>query len=155
MSLVPADQKRAPGRPPKFDEEKRSQYVALLAAGIGRHEAARQLDVSPRTVAFWRAGVDEFREACEEAESVASEPVERALYEAAKRGEPWAVKMWLTNRTKGRWHDEQKVAVEVSGEVKVEPGQQMAQILELSDRLRARRLELEAGDVIEGEVVEG
>lgn len=136
---------RGRGRPVTFDAEKRAAYVALLRVGLGKLAAARECGVSNRTVLDWRKGDADFRAACEEAEDEANEPVERALYEAAGRGEPWAVKLWLTNRAGGRWQE--KAQVEISGRVEsvIEAGPLLADVSRFAAELASRRAALEVG----------
>lgn len=133
------------GRPLRFTEELRGKYLTLLSAGVGRRESARRVGMSPRQVAAHRQADEEFRADCEEAEASANEPVVHALYEAASRGEPWAVKLWLTNRDSGNWRERVEVDQKVSGTVNLEaPG--IADVLALGQVLEARRLELGAGN---------
>lgn len=142
----------------KFTEEARVAYLALLTVGTGRRDAARQVGVSPRQVAAVRQTDEEFRLLCEDAEAEANEPVVLALHRAAKAGEAWAVKLWLTNRDAGNWRDKVDVDQHVSGTVNLEaPG--VADILELGKALDARRADLELGtgsaEVIDAESWEG
>lgn len=130
--------------PTKFTEEARVAYLALLSAGVGRRDAARQVGVSPRQVAAVRQTDEGFRELCEDAEADANEPVVLALHRAAKNGEQWAVKLWLTNRDAGNWRDKVDVDQHVSGTVNLEtPG--LADIIKLGKELDARRADLELG----------
>lgn len=133
-----------PGTASKFTEDVRVAYLALLAAGVGRRDAARQVGLTPRHVAAVRQADEEFRLACEDAEAEANEPVVLALHRAAKAGEAWAVKLWLTNRDAGNWRDKVDVDQTVRGSVTLEaPG--LAEIAALGAALDARRLELEPG----------
>lgn len=130
----------------KFDRDAKLKYVALLAAGHMRREAARVLGVSWRTVADHMQADEEFREEVEEAEAQATETVEKVLFDRAKQGEPWAVKEWLAKRDKQRWGDKVDVDVTVSGTVDHTIKVDQAGIKELAARLERRRLELEPGD---------
>ena len=143
---------QGPQKPLKFVPEVQEAYLTLIRAGHGRVFSARQVGVWPGTVTKYRRASPEFDEAVREAEEEASEPVEAQLYEAAKAGEPWAVKEWLSKRSPDRWADTRKV--EVSGSVSqvLEVGQGLGRVLELQRRLEERRDALgEAGVVVDAQ----
>ena len=130
-------------KPYKFDEEARGKYLALLSAGHGRFSAARALGVHPDTVRRFSRASSEFRESVIEAEAEAAEPVEAKLYQAALDGEPWAVKEWLSKRSKARWGQEPGAAsgvtvnVLAAGDVGVSVGR-LGAVTELRRQLEER-----------------
>lgn len=134
------------GRPVKFTPELQRDYLTLLSAGHGRRESAGLVGMSHRQVAAWRQSDEAFRKECEEAEAEANEPVVGALYAAAKRGEPWAVKLWLTNRDSGNWQERVQVDQTVTGTLNIE-APTVADILGLAGVLEERRLEIGPGAV--------
>lgn len=146
--------------PVRFTEERREAYLALLRQGMGRHESARAVGVDPATVVRYRTADPVYDVAVLRAEEEAAEPVSAKLYEAAKDGQPWAVKLWLSRRSQGKaggasWAEgPQVVEVAVSGSVEVvaELGPAAARVAELRARLEERRSALaEAVDLVEGE----
>lgn len=142
---------QGPQKPLKFTPEVQFAYLALLRAGHGRIFSARQVGVAPSTVDKYRKASPEFAAGVAEAEEEASEPVEAQLYEAAKAGEPWAVKEWLAKRSPARWADTRKV--EVSGSVvhEMEVGSGLGRVLELQRALTERRDALEEAGVVDAE----
>jgi hypothetical protein len=139
--------------PYKFGPEQRVRFLDLIRAGMGRQSACRAIDIHPETMRRYSRASQEFRDALADAEEEAAEPVEAKLYEAAKNGEPWAVKEWLSKRMKARWGETTRVDVNVSGTVEIEPGPGMtaiaARVGALQQELEARRAALvSAGDVI-------
>lgn len=152
-----------PQAPSRFDAERRAAYLALLRTGYGRHEAAREVGVDPATVVRYRSADGPFDLEVVRAEEEAAEPVARKLYEAAREGQPWAVKLWLGRRAQGRaggasWEDGVH-RVEVSGQVgvavEVELGPAAARVAELRARLEARREALALGGTVAVDMVEG
>jgi hypothetical protein len=92
--------------------ERQQRFLGALATGLSRTAAARAVGIGLSTVQRWRQEDPSFDAACLEAEEVAAEPVEQALYAAACRGEPWAVQMWLRHRQRDRWSETPTVRVE-------------------------------------------
>lgn len=104
-----------------MDDETKEAWLTLIRAGKGRHAAARQLGVDPRTVRRHLAADASFREAFELADEEAWEPAEDRLLAAAKEGEPWAILKGLGHRHAARWGEQaRKVDVAVTGGVKVD-----------------------------------
>jgi hypothetical protein len=132
----------------KLDDAGRQAYVALIRRGGGLMKAARDLKISYAAVKAARRADPEFDTAVVEALEEAAEPIELVLYEAASRGEPWAVQMWLKARMKDRGYGEQPVKAEltVSGGVEIEAGARLAGIRALELRLAERQRALESGD---------
>ena len=127
-SLGVVDMKRTTEAPYKFGPEVRVRFLDLIRAGMGRHAACRAIGIHPDTMRRYSRASQEFRDALSDAEEEAAEPVEAKLYEAAKNGEPWAVKEWLTKRMKARWGDVQRTEINVTGTVEIEPGPGMTAI---------------------------
>lgn len=148
--------------PYKFGPEVRQRYLDLLAAGHGRYSACAAIGIHPETMRRFARASQEFREAVELAEEMAAEPVEAKLYEAAKNGEPWAVKEWLTKRSKARWGETAKqVDINVSGTVELEGGPGVraiaGRVAALQAALEERQRVLEAAggeDIVDAVVLE-
>lgn len=130
--------------PRKFTEAMRSAYLARIAMGAGRFQAAKAVGVHPETVRRFSRSSPEFKQAVIDAEDEASEAVELRLYAAAVDGEPYAVKMWLQARAKARWGVETAsggVTVNVAdgGQAVVAVGDgRLAEIKGLRERLEER-----------------
>lgn len=148
----PADMGKADSTttPYKFGPEQRQRFLDLIRAGMGRQMACRSIGIHPETMRRYSRASQEFRDDLADAEEEAAEPVEAKLYEAAKNGEPWAVKEWLSKRMKARWGDINRVDINVSGTVEIEPGPGMtaiaARVAGLQAELAARRAALESAD---------
>lgn len=111
-----------------------SAYLEHIRLGEGLHRAARKIGVDPRLVRQARKVNPEFDEMVKEAETEAAEPVESVLYSAALAGEPWAVQLWLKQRSSARWSPP---ATTVKVEHNLAPS--LESIMELAKTLEARR----------------
>lgn len=134
-----------------FGDVEKKAYVALVRSGGGLSRSAKKLGWTMRTVDVARKADPEFAEDVRMALEEASEPVEDVLYEAALRGEPWAVQMWLKGRLRERWSDKIEVGVEVSGTVEIEAGKRLEGIARLQEVLAQRAAELGPGVVVDAE----
>lgn len=114
-----------------------AKFLEWVRKGEGLHKAARRLGVPYKAVEVAREAFPEFDEAVRLAEVEAAEPVETVLYQAALRGEPWAVTKWLEQRSKERWS--QKTETSVTVKVEHEVGPRLARIGELRAELEKRR----------------
>lgn len=129
----PPKEPRPNGRPPKYSAEKLRQAQALIATvslGVTLESLAKFFDVSYGTIRRWKEEHKEFGEAIEQAQSVADDLVERALFQRAVgcshpethvssyQGsvtltelerhyppEPGAAINWLKNRRPAKWRD--------------------------------------------------
>jgi len=136
----------------KFDETAQAVFLAVVKQGLTRAEAAERAGVSTATVrATIKMGLDEhgqpregtFAYDLKEIELDQLERVESKLYEAALRGEPWAVQMWLKGKARDTWAEKPGPAavVNVSNtQVNVEgtPEERRKTIAELQDALERR-----------------
>lgn len=122
-------------RPEKWED--RFVHIAKAACALGAtdQDIADMLEVSVRTISYWRAQRPEFAEALKIGKDVADERVERSLYQKAVGYEQDAVKIfmpagaeapvyapyrekvapdttacifWLKNRRKEDWRDKQQ-----------------------------------------------
>lgn len=136
--------------PIKFTRELKDRYLLLLRQGHGRYESARLVGISSGTVLRHVKADGVFRAATAAAELEAIEPIERKLYESARDGEPWAVKMVLERRDPDRWKDTSRATVQVQhsgtvAHVHLE-GPPLSRIESLRQELEQRRHQLEAPD---------
>lgn len=92
-----------------MDDFMKADFCDLIRNGHLRFDACRQLNLTVAMVQSAYRADPNFRSDLDEALLEATEPVENALYKAAKDGEPWAVKEWLTKRDKERWGDAPKL----------------------------------------------
>lgn len=136
-------------QPKVFTPEKQQRFLDLVAAGCRPIRAGEIVSISTATLYRLRQNSPEFAKAWEEAEEKAAAPIEEALYEAARNGTEWAVKMWLHNRTPHRWKDQRRVQIEQDVTVNLEVGTSIERIAELRQLLEGRRQ-----DIIEVEGVE-
>jgi hypothetical protein len=102
---------------PPFNDELREDYLKLVKNGIRPLKAARRVGVSPHTVKRAMKIDPSFDEAVRLAEEEYAEEVEEVLVDRALAGDPWAVKEFLTKRSKSRWSDDKTIFVHVQGEI--------------------------------------
>jgi hypothetical protein len=125
-----------------FGAREKELYIKLVLSGRGILSAAKTLGFSGRTVSAARKADPEFDQDIRDALDTAAEPVEEVLLEAAQRGEPWAVQMFLRGRLRERWSEKVDVSVQHGGQVEIEAGARLEGIARLQAALAARSLEL-------------
>lgn len=90
----------------KFNVDKQNRYLGLLASGMRRGEAARGAGVSRQAVFYHCQQHPEFAKKQDEAEAMACDIVEDALWKKCIEGNVTAIIFWLMNRGEpGRWKD--------------------------------------------------
>lgn len=99
----------------KFDTLKREEYLQCISNGMRRGTAAKHVGVTRQTIFLHMQNDEVFKKAVSEAELDADEPVEDALYAAAKSGNVVAIQVWLYNRQPDKWADKRKVTTELTG----------------------------------------
>ena len=80
---------KGPERGKKFDRAKKDEYLGLLREGIRRGQAARQVGVDRVTVQRHMQRYPTFAEEVSQAEMLANEEVENALYPESTEGHGW------------------------------------------------------------------
>lgn len=94
-------------KPYKFDTERRAAYLAELEAGATRSAAASNVGVSRQTVYDLMNRDATFTARVRDAEKVADDHVEHALFMAATEDRNvTAIQVWLYNRRPERWRDQ-------------------------------------------------
>ena len=99
----------------KFDRAKKDEYLGLLREGTRRGQAAQQVGVNPCTVQRHMQRYPSFTEEVSQAEMLANEEVENALYTAAVSGNVTACQVWLYNRIPDAWADRRNIKAEICG----------------------------------------
>ena len=143
----------------KFTADVRDLYLSELRSGNLKHESARIVGVSYRTVERHMSDDDDFREMVRHASGEAREGIEKVLFKMALEGDLGSIKMWLTAHDRSSYgdkmvieHDATQAAVEMS------QNEALAKVADLQKTLEARRLRLiETGDflpLVEAESVE-
>jgi hypothetical protein len=97
-----------PARQPtfaKFGPQKRENYLQVLREGARRGEAAKGVGVSAELVRQYRHRFPDFDGQALEAEEMANELVEGALFRSAVNGNVVACQVWLYNRKPEMWAD--------------------------------------------------
>lgn len=91
----------------RFDDDPDlfERYLGELRTGEGRSRAARAVGLDPRQVGVILSERQDLVEEVETAEQEMTDRVEAVLAEAALKGEPWAVVLWLKKRAAPRWGD--------------------------------------------------
>lgn len=78
-----------------MNEQQRDDFLEHMRAGMRRGAAAELLGLTRMGVLDYIASNDDFRLAVEDAEGMATEHIEEALYQAAVSGSVPAAKIWL------------------------------------------------------------
>jgi len=102
---------------PPFNDQLREKYLTLVRSGRRPLKAARDLKVSSQTVKRAMKVDPTFAEAVALAEEEYAEEVEEVLVERALAGDPWAVKEFISKRSKSRWGDDKTLNINVSGTI--------------------------------------
>lgn len=130
-----------------FTPDKQAEYLTLLSERVPPSDAAKMAGVSMNSVRQHRAKDPAFVEAETQARSDSAAPFVKRVYELAMDGHMTALLFVLQNLDPDNWKDMRQVSktVKHSGTVthELEPGQQMAKIMELQARL-VERAELTA-----------
>lgn len=131
----------ARGHSRKFTPELQEDYIRHRAEGLLPGEAAKAVGVTMFDVQAVRKADPGFVDREKAAQELAAEPFIRRQMEIALAGDNKALRDVLANLSE-EWHPAERVQkVEVSGQASlvVEPGQQMARILELQAKLEERK----------------
>lgn len=132
----------------------KEDFVELIRRGVLKYDAATRLGVSVPQIEYAVRNDPDFRADLEDAQREATEPVENALYEAAKAGEPWANKFWLAHADPVKWGDKPKqitITHELDGTALLQSVAGIREELE-TRRMHARAIET-GGQMIEIEPV--
>lgn len=133
---------------------------ALLQCYGNQQAAANMLRVTRESVSYWVKKSDACFQATLSGEEVILDYAESNLHKAAKRGDPWAVRYILSQKGKRRGYGGEAPLVQVQTNVEAGGNAAIAVSVNL-DALPLDKLELlegilaEAGEVIEGEIVDG
>lgn len=122
----------------EYSEKKYEKYLKGLEQGMRISEAARAANLNLHTLYTKRRRDPEFRQREQEAETIAAEPVENSLWDAAINGNVPAAVKWLEKRAPERWPSE-KMVVETKTTLEIEAGDRITQIAALMARLEERR----------------
>lgn len=124
-----------------FTPDKQAEYLSSLARGMRRGEAAAAAEINTATVNAYRKKDPAFAAAEVEAETLASEVIESALWELARGGHLTAIMFWLQNRAPGRWQDMRRVQKTVTHEGTVTHELEAGPLLERIQILQSRLTE--------------
>ena len=93
----------------KFSDVRKKAYLEKLTKGKRRGQAAKEVGISYPVI--WKRMKEdaEFAKEVDEAEMLANEEVENALYQAAVSGNVTACQVWLYNRAPDKWADKRQV----------------------------------------------
>lgn len=133
----------------KFTTLKKKAYCDMLAQGMLKGAAAKQLHVDISTIRRAVQQDPDFEQAIEDALEAKHERVEDALYRKAMAGHVTAQIFYLSNRLPNKWQDVK--AINVQGQLMhVTPEDVEKRLARYGDVLK----ELEEQKAITGEVVE-
>lgn len=160
-ALAKHEREAHPKEPP-FTDELRETYLELVRAGARPYKAARTVGVSPYTIKRAKTLDPSFAEAFELAEEEYAEVIEERLVARALADDNWAIKEFLSKRSKSRWNDDKNLNIIVSGTIEhranLLPHEQDIMALRDTIRERARlngtQLALENPNIIDAKIVE-
>lgn len=98
------DGRKKGGRPSGLNKLDFDKVEAFASLGHTDIEIADLLDVSPRTVAYWKK-TPRFLQSLKKGKLKADLQVTKSLYENALGGDTTAQIFWLKNRRPDRWRD--------------------------------------------------
>lgn len=78
----------------EFTRDHQARYLLALREGTPKRKAARSIGFDPKIVLEYRKENPLFEEECLEAEAEGDEEVLESIRDAAKRGEPWAGRLY-------------------------------------------------------------
>lgn len=148
---------------PPFDETLREKFLVMLRGGGLPNKSIRKVGISPATLKRAMILDPAFAEAVSLAEEEAAEDIEEVLRERALAADPWAVKEWLSKRSKPRWSDDKSVDLNVnfSGEIvhRADLLDHQKKILNIQKTIQERArlngdLMLNNSEIIDAEIVE-
>lgn len=102
------------GQGTKFDARRKAAYLELLSKGIGRYAAAKAVGVTGECVRLHALRDPIFQDEIAQAEGLADDQVETAMYNTALDGSVPAQQFWLLNRRPDVWQNRRNVRVQVS-----------------------------------------
>lgn len=104
------------GRPTKSDQVNLEKVEIIASMGLTDEEIAVILDISRRTLNYWKKTNPDFLHSLKRGKLKADFQITQSLYQKAKAGDTTAMIFWLKNRQPDRWRDRQEH--QHSGEIK-------------------------------------
>jgi hypothetical protein len=95
------------GRPPKVDQVTLEKVEVIASMGLIDEEIAIILDISPRTLNYWKKTNPDFLQSLKRGKLKADFQITQSLYHKAKGGDTTAQIFWLKNRRPDLWKDRQ------------------------------------------------
>ncbi len=98
-----------------FDEQAQRRYLMLISRGRSPALAAEDIGFAHSTIKRYLKQNVDFANGFNDALDTVNGRVEEVLLEKAHDGDFQAIKMWLTNRSGGRWQDQKTLNTHISG----------------------------------------
>ena len=138
------------------DENLRNRLLDLIRLGHGRHDACRAVGISPQTFRqYWKFS-EEFRDEVDDAFNASTEPVLATLRELATEGDVTAAKEYLRHMAPPPRSEADKGKSETKVDLVVQHQLDPADVQAIHEleALVQRRKALEAGEVVDAEVLD-
>jgi len=91
--------------PPKMDQLNMEKVEAIASMGLTDDEIAIILEISPRTLNYWKKKSGAFSQALKRGKLKADFKVTQQLYKKALAGDTTAMIFWLKNRQPEKWRE--------------------------------------------------
>ena len=95
--------------PPKSDQLNLEKVEVIASMGLTDEEIAIILEISPRTLNYWKKSNPDFLQSLKRGKLKADFQITQSLYHKAKGGDTTAQIFWLKNRRPDLWRDRQQI----------------------------------------------
>ena len=121
-------------RPFKSDQLNLEKVAVIASMGLTDEEIAIILDISPRTLNYWKRTNPGFLQSLKRGKLKADFQITQSLYQKAKNGDTTAQIFWLKNRRPDLWRE--KSQLEFSGQVGAPDNKLIVEVVHVSAEVK-------------------
>ena len=121
-------------RPFKSDQLNLEKVAVIASMGLTDEEIAIILDISPRTLNYWKKTNPGFLQSLNRGQLKADFQITQSLYQKAKNGDTTAQIFWLKNRRPDLWRE--KSQLEFSGQVGAPDNKLIVEVVHVSAEVK-------------------
>ncbi len=96
---------------PKADQVNLEKVEIIASMGLTDEEIAIILEISPRTLNYWKKKNTDFLQSLKRGKLKADFQITQSLYQKAKNGDTTAMIFWLKNRQPEKWREKSQVEI--------------------------------------------
>ncbi|MEN6312455.1 MAG: hypothetical protein ABFD80_13075 [Acidobacteriota bacterium] len=96
---------------PKADQVNLEKVEVIASMGLTDEEIAIILEISPRTLNYWKKKNPDFLQSLKRGKLKADFQITQSLYQKAKNGDTTAMIFWLKNRQPEKWREKSQVEI--------------------------------------------